>query len=416
MRAGDRPLPAIDLHPLDPLSPLAAWPFRPVIAVRNRANVWVDVTCDWRGMSIENGPVDQYGNVNTSTVVLELDNAGAKYARWNADGTLVNYGAGTMVAIWVDDGAEQSWLFYGTAASWSQVGAGATVRVVAYDRADELARALPAPYTPGVAGQFPGPRLTALMASANISGLPTAFDQGSVHLTAQTTDRVPLDEARAVAASDGGVFFVDVDGTARYLSRGWWGGRIDQETAPTLSDNVCGEAGIYTVWDCELTSADDQLADYVGFANEAGTLASIGDPTGRYVLTNQEPHQWTDAAEGLALVNFTYATRTPARLVPRAFTLYLFDPLQPGLAPLGVALRLFDGLRFVHDQPSDVDPPRVSIPAVVVAVRHDVTPAGTWVVGVQALRGLPTLRPLDYDHIPTPYDYDHIPDPWAYGF
>lgn len=414
MRTADRPLPAIVLHPLDPLSPMSSWPFRPVIAVRNRAAVWVDVTCDWRGMSIENGPVDDNGNVNTSTVVFELDNAGGRYARWNVDGTLAEYGAGTMVAIWVDDGATQRWLFYGTAARWAQVGAGATVRVTAYDRADELARAIPGPYTPGVAGQFPGPRLTALMASAQITGLTTAFDQGSVHLSAQATDRLPLDEARAVAASDGGVFFVDYDGTARYYARGWWGGRLDQTVLPVMSDNICGEAGIYTVWDCELASADDQLADYVGFTNEAGTLAAVGDPTGRYVITNQEPHQWNDPVEGAALADFTFDTRTPARLVPRAFSLYLFDPLQPGLAAVGVDLRLFDGVTFLHDQPTA--PTRVTIPAVVIAVRHDVTPAGTWVTSVGCLRGIPSFRPIDYDHLPTAYDYDHLPAAFTYGF
>src|SRR6185436_19321401 len=131
MRAGDRTQPAVAAHPMPDR------PLRPVIALEPRTiqyvwddaalaydsgyawdtNVapssWVDMWCDFQGLTIETGHPDDDGLFDTGRVVLQVDNRSGRWSQYNADGSLVEFGPGRHLAIWATDGSSSWWLFYG---------------------------------------------------------------------------------------------------------------------------------------------------------------------------------------------------------------------------------------------------------------------------------------------------------------
>jgi hypothetical protein len=412
MRVADRPLPTVAAH-ADP----NGRPIRPVIALEPKqatalawgdpslawddpryvwdqpvTTVWSDAFCDWFGLTVDQGNPDDKGLFDAPHAIVQIDNRSGAWSQYNADGTLVNYGPGRHLAIWATDGAGGAWwLFYGRIARYDER-ADDTIEVEAFGLFSDLAQPI-GTYTPGVNGQKPEVRQTAIVGAAGFTDR-TRFDPGIVALTAQVTDRAPLEEMQIVATSDGGVLYEDSDGTIVATARAWRSGRTDQTSVPVVSDNVCQAPVI--VWDAELSTTDDGLADVVILENVGGLRATATNPTplGRYVWTDTD-QQWTGQGEGDALAAFRVTNQRAARVRLQRFALYLFDPHQVTLWG-AVDWRIGDRIRFIHDAQTVTGLARLDVTAIVSSIHHDVTPEG-WIMELGTTRAIDWFTPAYWD-------------------
>jgi len=407
MRVDDRPLPNVTL---DAVPMLAGWPVRPVIAIDSGqalaewdstpaakwdtpGTVWdggfIDATCAFTGMEIEHGEPDTANLFPSSRCVVQLDNADGAWSTLNADGTINRYGPGTALAVWAHNATGDWWLFNGFVARYDQR-ADDTIEIEAFDALSDLAQPV-GTYTPGTNGQLAGARLTAILTAAGETTMPTRFATGIAALTAQETDAAPIEEMQAVALSDGGLIFVDVDGAVMFIDRTWTAGRADQVTVPITSDNVCTAPVI--VWDAVISTNDDNLADRVILENVAGLVATAGAASGYTIaLTDQ---QWTTQTEGDILAALYLDQQEPRQMSIEEFSLYLNDPNQPDIWA-AVDWRRVDHLRFLHDQRVIGGTVRVDVTTVLDGIIHQVTPEG-WTMIVSTAKARAFTEPIFYD-------------------
>lgn len=249
MRAHDQALPAFTLDPLDPAGDVAEWPFRPVILLENNAGVYVDVTCYWSSLFTETGPVDRRGNAPTARALITLLDPARDLARYTADLKLTDWSVGNQVIVLATNGVWTNVLFRGRLARFDDLGRD-RIEVEAFDATRDLAAPIATPYTAGVTGDTIAARVAAVIALTLVDN-PTQLETGTVLVTAQPSTALPVDEIRAVVQSDGGVFFVDVDGTIRSFDRRWRGGRGDQTVIHTFTDGLCDG------WDFDLWDVDE---------------------------------------------------------------------------------------------------------------------------------------------------------------
>ena len=151
-------------------------------------------------------PPDDAHNFPAGQCLFTLDNRSGRWAGYNArrltDRLRPRYAG-------VDLGDEAAgpgawWLFAGRVARWDER-SGDVIEVKCFDALSDLAQTV-GTFTPGVADETPGPRLTAITAAAAAAAnYRTRYATGTVHLTRQPTDRAPLEEAQIVAGSDGGM-------------------------------------------------------------------------------------------------------------------------------------------------------------------------------------------------------------------
>lgn len=411
MRVNDLIPPAYAPHPLGPGSPLANWQAIPRVVLErlptyaytwddeDPAVVWdaagdpyvwdapaigagyIDATCDFQAITIEAGEPDELNLFSSAQALVSLDNRSGEWSIYDESGRLVYFAPGRRLHVLVDYAGATWWLFSGVIDTW-EVNTDDSVSIEAHDRFSGLAQEV-GTYTPGVAGQRPAARLAAIAAIAGDTG-PQRFDAGDVTLTAQATDRPPLEEMQTVALSDGGLLYVDADGTLIYRDRLWPRGRADQTSIDVFSDNVCDAPAI--VWDAELATETEHLATSVRLANVAGTVvtATTDDPLWAdrpYPLTHPDPDQWTTAGEGQALANALLDFYDDPKVGVRRFELHLLDPKQD-LWRTGIDRRLGDRIRFLHDfVAAGGAPGTFDVTCVVSTITHEISPDG-WVVGI----------------------------------
>ena len=308
---------------------------------------------------------------------------------------------------------EEWWLFSGHVTAWRERADG-TVEVEGYDAFDALNQELPAEWNPGVYGDTPAARLTAICTAAGYTG-PTRFDVGDVTLHSFLTTATPLEEMQSVAMSDGGALVVDADGTVIYRNRSWMAGRSDQTVIPELSDNYC--AVPITVWDAEMTTDDDVLVNDV-------TLTNVADVTVRAVnqtsidrvkhrsLPSRTDDQWINAVDGADLARWLTVRRGDAYLRLNEFALYLHDA-RADLWPVGVDRRLGDVVTWFHEQATTTGPDLIILDLIVQHIVHEITPE-SWVTTIATTRPVGNRVPRRYDQ--TEFAYDDVDDLNIYAF
>ena len=440
MRTTDQPPPVFTPHPLGPGSPLATWPAIPRVIVErlpvyaytwddeDPAVVWdapgdvyrwddpavgagfTDATCDFVAVELEAGNPDELGLFAAARAVVTLDNRAGDWSIYDESGRLVYFAPGRRLIVGAELAGGWWWLFSGPIDRWD-VNADDTVTIEAHDRFAMLAQEV-GPFTPGAAGDRPGPRIAAIAAAAADPG-PKRLDPGDVTLTAQLSDRPPLEEMQVVALSDGGILYVDADGTLLYRDRLWPRGRADQPDVPVFSDNVCD--GVVPVASAELTTSDDYLATSVTLANVAGTVATAAtdDPLWAerpYPLTHPDPDQWTTAGQGQGVANHLLNLYgTPAVGLAR-FELHLTDP-RADVWAVGVDRRLGDRVRFVHDfVAAGGGVGTFDVTAIVTTITHQIDPEN-WVVGVGTGPAVAATVIQRWDR--TDWTWDHPDAVWS---
>lgn len=431
MRVADRPIPTSIV--LDP-GALADWPVRPVFALEqtpvppytwddgtvwNAAAVpvwdaatvlpaWSDATCDFTGCTIEYDTPDDHGNFPAARAVLQIDNRSGRWARYNVDGSPADYGAGRLLFIWCRSATAAWWLFAGRIARYDER-ADDTVEVEAFDSFSDLAQTVGA-YTPGAGGDLPAARLAAIAAVAAIPGLRTRFATGTVHLTAQVSERAPLEEMQVVAGSDGGLLYGDADGTVVSTDRLWRVGRSDQTAVPVIATNVCTAPVV--VWDPVLTTSDEHLAGVAILENVAGLKATAtnANTPGRYVIAETD-QQWTTQAEGDALAGWTVAQQWQPRVGLESADVYLTDPTKPGYVA-AVDWRRGDRIRMLHDaRTAQGTTARLDVQMIVTTLAHQITPDG-WLLSIGATRAVAFIAATYWDQ--TVLTWDDPAAVWGY--
>lgn len=412
---------------------IAAWPVRPVIAISHTPAppyawdtawatwddptplVWdaryasplrTDATCEWLGLEIAYGPPDDHAAFPAGRLLLQLDNRAGAWSAFNTDGSPALAGPGQSIDVWAHNPSGDWWLFSGVIARWDER-ADDTVEVEAFDAFSTLAQPV-GTYTPGVAGDQPGERMEAVLAATGRTAVPHRFAAGTVALTAQATERAPLEELQVIAGSDGGVIYGDADGTVVAFDRTWRSGRGDA-AAVVVSDNVCTAPVV--VWDAVLSTNDTYLADTVVLENVEGLRAQTPAVLTGLVLAESD-QQWTTQGEGDILAGVLLAAQTQPRVALDTFDVYLLDPHQPELWR-AVDWRLFDPLRFLHDSRAVGGTARLDVTALVTSVVHAITPDG-WVMTVGTSRAQSYLAPYVWDTPIITWD-DPAPDAvWNY--
>ena len=437
MRVADRPFPPIVL---DDVPQISHWPVRPVIAIEGGtplarwddgvsfwddgiatwdgdpdATGWLDATCAWFGLELEQGTPDDAMLVPATRLSVQLDNRDGRWSGLDADGTQSQFAPGKMIQLWahrtdvdldrrfgegtfgsetfgVDRVDADWWLFSGRIARWDQR-ADDSIEVEAFDSFSDLAQPIGS-YTPGVAGQRPSARLQAIIdLLAAEDTIPNRWQTGTVTLSAQVTDQSPLEEMQVIATSDAGLLFVDADGTLLYLDRTWRAGRTDQGAIPSASGNVC--TADVVVWEPLISTSDDRLADYVNLENLGGVRSVAGTLPG-FVYAEVE-QQWRTQEEGDAIAALYLNDRTPRRMAVEELTLYLLDPHQPDIWR-SVDWRRLDRLRFVQDRKTTGGSTlRIDIDVLVASIVHEITPEGGWTMTVGCSRAISTTAPIFYD-------------------
>jgi hypothetical protein len=435
LRVADRALPTVTSHgPISSFASMKSWPMRPVIAVETRqtlptwddplmtwddatiaydtptvATPWSDLACDYTGLILEAGNPDARGNFDAARALVQVDNRAGTWSRYNVDGSLTDYGPGRILAIWATDDTSSWWLFYGRIARWDEL-ADDVIEIEAFDAFSDLAQ-LAASYTPGVVDQTAGPRIAAIANGAGGYTDRSRLDAGTCRLSRQVTERAPLEELQIVAASDGGIAYVDADGTLLYRARDWRAGRSDQVTVPVLSDNVC--TAPIVVWDAQLSTNDDGLADTVILENVAGLRATASNPrpAGAYRIAETD-QQWNYQIDGDTLAAFMVSV-APARLAVDQFVLYLLDPHQATLWR-AVDYRIGDRARFLHESKTPGGVAVLDLAVVLQSLAHDVTPGGQWVMTCATTKAVDYVRPIAWDETWLVWDDTAAAAVWGY--
>ena len=342
----------------------------------------IDATCDTEGFEVDRErPEPPDGQPQSAELNLTLANGDGQWSQYDSFGRLIDYGPGGHIDLWITEKAngEPWWVYSGTIDAWRETAEG-TVQIQAFDDLSRLNQQI-GEWNPGTYGEKAPQRLNAILDLINDVGI-RRFDVGEVTLHSFTSTATPLEEAHAVARSDGGQFGIDTDGTRLYRNRAWPGGRADQDEIRVFSDNVCTVPHI--VWDPELASTDDDITNIVELENVAELTAGARDQAsinrhGPNILSRRND-QWIDPTDGTVLARHIITQTADAYLRIDSFTLHLIDWGQD-LWRTGIDLRPGDLLRYLRDQPAVGGPARVDINAIAAGIRHEVTPQ-TWVVTV----------------------------------
>jgi hypothetical protein len=359
-----------------------------------------DLFCDYHGLTITSGTTDPEGRFEAGHVEMTLDNRDGSLSQYDSAGRLVDWVPGAALDIWAEIDAAPYWLFSGTVTAWRERQDG-TVEVEAFDAFSRLNEPR-GQWDPGNYDDTVTQRLDKILATVVYSD-PTRWDTGTVHLHSYLTNATALEEMQNVAASDGGVLFVDADGTLVYRNRNWVTGRVDQLSVPAFSDNYCDAP--YTVWDAEMTTDDDVIVNKVTLTNVAAvTVTSVDQPSvdryGPQALA-RTADQWIGAGDGQALADYLTARRSDHYLRLDGFALYLHDRRQD-LWRVGIDRRLGDVVTWYHEQPTTTGINLVILHLIVRQLVHDITPE-SWVTTIATSRTIGNVVALRYDR--TPYDY-----------
>lgn len=429
MRVVDRPVPTVgghrpDVEPFPAVlyvgiekQPVASYvyddftafydsPITPPPYVYDDLQDWpyerMDLWCQLHGLTITVGATDPDIGPDAGTVTMTLDNRDGQLSQYDAQGRLVDYFPGRALDIWAVHAGEAFWLWSGTITAWRER-PDETVEAEAFDVFSELNRDV-AEWDPGLYGNTVVQRLDAICDEWNYTGR-RRFTAGDVTLHSYFTQATPLEELRSVARSDGGMILTDADGTLVYFNRFWALGRDDQPAVPVMSDNICTTPII--VWDAELSTDDDVIANIATLTNVAGetvtaTNQASVDRYGPQTIPGRNDDQWIGTAAGTALAEHLVIRRGDGYLRLTGFALYLHDR-RHDYWRTAIDLRIGDVITFLHEQPSTTGPNLIALQLIVAHIVHDITPE-TWVTTVATSRAVGAVTVLRYDR--TSYRYD----------
>jgi hypothetical protein len=243
---------------------------------------WVDVTCDLRGFVIDRGRQSVWDDLLSASIDLELDNSSGRYSVYGSlSWPRIRPGLGCRVyGTW---GGITYPMFIGDIGEYLEGQTPGDYKVVmkGHDQFTMLADPISVEYNPGVPAEKCGDRINRLLDSVAYSG-PRQVALGTATMMNYKTTRTLLDEIKLTAESDGGVVFIDNDGTFIYMGqeRVYGRPRGPNTSFPSFSDDCSGVNLPYAA--IEPVLADHEFGNVVTVSNvsqgtDSPTAAIVAD-------------------------------------------------------------------------------------------------------------------------------------------
>jgi hypothetical protein len=226
----------------------------------------VNVICDLRGFVIERGRQTVWDELMAASCELELDNSDGRYSVYGSEAwPRIRPGfALQVVALW----RGYRWpLFVGSVSEYTegQTPGDYKVSIKAIDGLRSLADPIGVEYNPGNPEQPTADRIHQLLDRAGYDGMRN-IAMGSATMTNYLTSRTVLDEIKVTAMSDGGIVFMDNDGTFMFMGQERIFGRVRPPGAalPSFTDG-CGGGLPYAA--VEPILADHEFGNVITVSN-----------------------------------------------------------------------------------------------------------------------------------------------------
>lgn len=208
-----------------PINIAANMPSLTVEAFLNGA--WRDISAWVRWISTDSG-LERESNRFTGQFTIELTNTDARFTPANTSGPYASGGL-TWLVPFTPVRILSSWasvsypIAYGAPEEWKNSypsnGRNAIATIECFDPlSDQIAGINREPVAAVGAEEFSGARISRILTSAAYTGA-TAIDPGLSRMQATTLEGNALAELNLVADSEGGVLYVERDGTITYLDR-----------------------------------------------------------------------------------------------------------------------------------------------------------------------------------------------------
>lgn len=348
-------------------------------------STWVDATCDVRGFVIERGRQTVWDDLLAAHCDLELDNSKGRYSVYGSQSyPRIRPGFGMRItAMWE---GQTYLLFVGDVAEYLEGQTPGDYKVVlkAYDNFRLLADPINVEYNPGVPQEKCGDRIGRLLDSIHYEGARSIVE-GTATMTNYKTSRTILDEIKITAASDGGVTFIDTDGTFMYMGKERVAGRYRPpgQPLPSFGDDCGGGNLPYAA--VEPILADHEFGNVVTVSNVSqGTDSPFAaQAVDEQSITDNGRFMWTppqlvicNADHVQDLADFQLSRRSKAFYRINSFECYPIhdDRLWPTL----LAMRIGDSL-IVQRTPPESN--TIIAPMICDGLRIEATPdMMKWVV------------------------------------
>lgn len=313
---------------------------------------YVNVTCDVRGFVIERGRQTNWDNMLAAHIELELDNSHGLYSIYGSE-SWPRIRPGFAIEVWANWKGRRWPQFIGTVSEYAeaQTPNDYKVAIKGQDGFYALATPISGEYNPGVPAEPVNSRINRLLDRAHYGDARDIHPGVATMLNYQTTRSV-IDEIQLTASSDGGIFFIDNDGTAMFMSRDRVVGRPrpDGVQIPSFTDS-CDSGGLpYAA--VEPILADNEFGNVILVSNvsqgtDSPTAATAVNQDS--VITNGL-YRWSpdqlvlcNASYVQGLADFHLSRRSEAFYRINSFECYPVhdDELWDALLPLRVGDSLF---------------------------------------------------------------------------
>ena len=254
---------------------VSAWDSPPGEGWSREGDVGYVLITKWvRGFTLEHGRQGQWDDLLAATLTMELD---------NTDGVFSTYGDNAYPRLRPGFGVKMygTWddvrytIFIGAATELSEQPTpfDEKVTVQAADFFRVLNDPISVEYNPGDPAEPVQSRINRLLDRVPGSQ-PRNIGVGYATMTNYLTSRSLLDELKLTAASDGGVFFVDTDGTIMYMDQSRVAGRPrpDGVNPPIFGDSCATDPATGLTYELPYAAIEPRIAD-----NEFGNVITVSN-------------------------------------------------------------------------------------------------------------------------------------------
>lgn len=344
-------------------------------------NIFYDVTGDCSGFSLRAGREDQDSNMEASVFTFELANLLGVYSQIDDEGHLRSFMPGRRVYFYVEYNGVTYPRFVGVVDVWEENLMGAngetpTIRVECVDYFIKFNTELDATgWIMGSQGQYISERLSFMTSLFNFPGA-LHMNPGTVPLRALSSVNTVLEEMHHNAQADGGVCFIDTDGSFMYLDRNRYGGRADQPASYIFGD-ICNPE-VIPLHDGDLTTDDTEIVNVVQFENVDELTLTVRDQDsvnllGEHILSIGGM-LWSNIEDGLSLANWIIYHRKNVYFRIEELTMWP-DRDPPFLMPIMLDMRVGDKMRVIRTLPTGF---RLDFNLIVEGFTIDKQPDGLW--------------------------------------
>jgi hypothetical protein len=359
---------------------------------------YLDVATRLNGFEVDHGRKSLFGYVESARLRFQLNNNDEKMSQLGSSEDVPM--PGRKIFAWLESRAGTRIvfpLFAGYITTWEENydPNDYRVNVECYDAFFYFNDPTYEEYAIGANTDYPADRIQKLIDAVPTVQIQTLLDRGTVQLHARQSTRTLLAEMQQVAASDGGVIMVDMDGKFMYLDRSTWlTGRDDSPEAFIFSCPLLPNETSFDYWDGDPVTDDDNVYTEVVLSNvDQETVRAEDRPAwARYGRRRyaQNSLLWRTSAEGQALADFTLALRKTMYFSIENLALYPdaeeeAKPFAESMWYPFAAIRVGDKIRVRRVLPSgrswDFD-------LLVIGVNRKLTPDGLWSISLSTSKAL----------------------------